>query len=888
VVLVVAITGLAATLLTGRQAEDEKRDHERNVAVQAAVLVDGTTESSVAAVAGAGGIVTPEGAVELDTFRSYSREVVAISPINVLAFEPVITHDERAAFEQRIGGPIVDQRNGELVTASERPLYYPVRAVVPETATTRPVIGFDLLADPDRGPAALEARDTGRTVLSPPVRATSSGALSFFLVKPLYRPGTALQTVAERRAAHVGFVTTVYAGADLAEVLGDALPGTRFRVSDGDVVLATSDEPPSGGLERTVDVTGRPWVVEVQDAREVDRSLQLAVGAFAILLLAGLILFFRRARDHDEATRRSARVIGRTADVAQALAAAATVDEVDGVIREQLARVLDAKAASIGFVDHDRGVLHLGPSVGAHPGIVIPSADVPLDQRRPVTEAVRTGEPVLVRSIADWHEHAPDDLVVEAERAGLVATACFPLDDRRGQVAGTLSISWDHEVDFDGPTLDTLRTLAELCEYTLDRASATDEAEREATQLAVLAGRLATAVTVGEVLDIIVEAGAAPVDASATSAGLVDAEAGVLRTHHGPGVDDDVRHRFTDPPLDAPLAFTETARTGMPVLLSDHAAFAARYPESAATTEALGYGARAALPLRGSGGQVLGAIVHAWPGPRVFDERLVSTLMTIAEMAGQALERTELSEAEHRLVTTLQDSVLVPLPGMAGLDIAARYLPAAEDIGMGGDWYEGIALGDQCYALIVGDVAGHGITAVGEMAQLRAVIGALVRIGTSPAEVFAQTTALLQAAAHNPTATATLMLIDTRAATLTYAAAGHPPPLLRGPDGDCEVLYAARQPILGIPVADAEAAEVPFPPGAVLVAYTDGLIEVRGESIDVSVERLRAQVGSNGMGPDAEALADRLLEASLAGRQPDDDVALVVVRHCGTSASGVV
>ena len=191
-----------------------------------------------------------------------------------------------------------------------------------------------------------------------------------------------------------------------------------YVASRNRVVLATSDDPPSGGLERTVDVNGRPWVIEVQDAREVDRSLQLAVGAFAILLLAGLVLFFRRARDHDEATRRSARVIGRTADVAQALAAAATVDEVDGVIREQLARVLDAKAASIGFVDHDRGVLHLGPSVGAHPGIVIPSADVPLDQRRPVTEAVRTGEPVLVRSIADWHEHAPDDLVAEAERAG--------------------------------------------------------------------------------------------------------------------------------------------------------------------------------------------------------------------------------------------------------------------------------------------------------------------------------------------------------------------------------------------------------------------------------------------------------------------------------------
>ena len=144
--------------------------------------------------------------------------------------------------------------------------------------------------------------------------------------------------------------------------------------------------------------------------------------------------------------------------------------------------------------------------------------------------------------------------------------------------------------------------------------------------------------------------------------GLIDTDAGVLRSHHGPGVADEVRVRFADPPLDAPLAFTDAARTGVPVLIQDHGAFLARYPESATSTTALGLGARAALPLRGSDGAVVGSIVHAWPGPRMFDETLVSTLMTIADMAGQALERTGLSEAEHRLVTTLQDSVLVPLP----------------------------------------------------------------------------------------------------------------------------------------------------------------------------------------------------------------------------------
>ena len=105
------------------------------------------------------------------------------------------------------------------------------------------------------------------------MRATSNGALSFFLVKPLYRPGVPLETIAERREAHVGFVTTVYAGTDLADVVRDSLPaGSRFTVSDGDEVLAATEDPPSGGVRRVVEVGGRPWTVEVQDGRDVDRG----------------------------------------------------------------------------------------------------------------------------------------------------------------------------------------------------------------------------------------------------------------------------------------------------------------------------------------------------------------------------------------------------------------------------------------------------------------------------------------------------------------------------------------------------------------------------------------------------------------------------------------
>ena len=85
--------------------------------------------------------------------------------------------------------------------------------------------------------------------------------------------------------------------------------------------------------------------------------------------------------------------------------------------------------------------------------------------------------------------------------------------------------------------------------------------------------------------------------------------------------------------------------------------------------------------------------------------------------------------------------------------------------------------------------------------------------------------------------------------------------------------------MLGIPVTDTESAEVAFPVGSLLVAYTDGLIEVRGEPIDASVERLRVEVEAQGEGLGAEAIADQLLLGCLAGREPDDDVALVVIRH---------
>jgi serine phosphatase RsbU (regulator of sigma subunit) len=214
--------------------------------------------------------------------------------------------------------------------------------------------------------------------------------------------------------------------------------------------------------------------------------------------------------------------------------------------------------------------------------------------------------------------------------------------------------------------------------------------------------------------------------------------------------------------------------------------------------------------------------------------------------------------------------------------MAARYLPAARHIGMGGDWYEGIVLDEHRYALVVGDVAGHGVTAVGEMAQLQAVIGALVRLGTPLGDVFLQTTELLRRETHAVTATAVLAVVDTELDTLTYVAAGHPQPLLRTPQGATVLLTGGRQPLLGVPMdADHEVGCHPFPPGSSLVTYTDGLVERRREPIDRCVDRLLGHFHTT-TATDADGIADALIAASLGGREPDDDVAMVVVCHDGT------
>ncbi|MFG3296058.1 PP2C family protein-serine/threonine phosphatase [Streptomyces sp. NPDC048179] len=239
---------------------------------------------------------------------------------------------------------------------------------------------------------------------------------------------------------------------------------------------------------------------------------------------------------------------------------------------------------------------------------------------------------------------------------------------------------------------------------------------------------------------------------------------------------------------------------------------------------------------------------------------------------------TELIRARE-VALTLQEAML-PAPRPVGRHPAAvRYRPAAEALNVAGDWYDLVDLPGDRIAVAVGDVVGHGLSAAGVMGQLRSALTAASLVAEGPAralEVLGLYARTVDGAENTTVATA---FVDWETRTLTYSSAGHPPPALLHGDGSVEFLDRATDPPLAARPQHAARiqADVAFQEGAVLVLYTDGLIERRGEDIDTGLARLADSLARHrAAGP--EALADAVLDDLLPPGGATDDTALVIVR----------
>lgn len=251
-------------------------------------------------------------------------------------------------------------------------------------------------------------------------------------------------------------------------------------------------------------------------------------------------------------------------------------------------------------------------------------------------------------------------------------------------------------------------------------------------------------------------------------------------------------------------------------------------------------------------------------------------LAQLARVAGIALENAELYEQQRLVAETLQHRLLpAELPRFTGAAMAWRYLPGWVGSDIGGDWYDAMVLPDGRLALAVGDVMGKGIRAAAGMGQLRIALRAYAVEGHPPAVVVQRLDRVVEGLEED-FATAVYLVYDPETATLRYANAGHPPPLLVAPDGSVRLLGDGLSPPLGI-LGDATAeGVVEVPAGSVLVVYTDGLVERRETDVERGIDRLR-EVAVSGDSSDLDRFCDLVLEGMDAdGRS--DDIALLAAR----------
>jgi anti-sigma regulatory factor (Ser/Thr protein kinase) len=219
------------------------------------------------------------------------------------------------------------------------------------------------------------------------------------------------------------------------------------------------------------------------------------------------------------------------------------------------------------------------------------------------------------------------------------------------------------------------------------------------------------------------------------------------------------------------------------------------------------------------------------------------------------------------------------LPTIEGLDFAGRYNAGGVGLAIGGDWYDAVRRPDGILHLTVGDVAGRGIPAAVLMGQLRNAFRALAYDHTSPAEIAGRLTRLVPL---DGMATAVFLTVDPYTGEVAYASTGHPPSLLLDVDADTVMrLDQANAPPLGwVEANEIREARYTLPANGAMLAYTDGLVERRGASIDDGIDRL-AELLRDGSALSAADAADRLLDYLVIPLSATDDIALLLVRHVG-------
>jgi PAS domain-containing protein/serine/threonine protein phosphatase PrpC len=287
------------------------------------------------------------------------------------------------------------------------------------------------------------------------------------------------------------------------------------------------------------------------------------------------------------------------------------------------------------------------------------------------------------------------------------------------------------------------------------------------------------------------------------------------------------------------------------------------------------------VPIRGDGRDRLGTMVFLHPEAGYFNDDDVRLARSIGASTGVAIENAKHHEQQRLAAAAFQRELLPDsTASIEGADVCVRYHPGRDGIEVGGDWYDVIDLGDSRVGLAVGDVCGHGLTAAAHMGQFRHSFRALVQSSVSPEEALRVLNDLALDELRT-TMTIAYVELDTTTGECRTWLCGHLPPLIAGEGGHAVRWLGedvASGPMLGfLPGLQVSATHDVLRPGELLLIYSDGLVERRGESIDDGLDRLAASFV--GRSADIESACDELYQL-LADQGPAaDDTALLAVRR---------
>jgi diguanylate cyclase len=304
-VLLIAAGSVTAALIVSADDNDDFHANQRDQAVRAAHQAESVAALSIGQLASAAAFFEAEESFSEHEFEIIARPLLEQGALSGTAFIQRLPDSQRAAFERRHGVPVFELGPDGPRKARTRPSYYPIVYAVSNLGSTAP-IGYDLAADPNRGPFLRRARDRGTPVATPPVKLLIGG-VGINIYRPVYRDGAPTATVAQRRRALVGFAGGGFRVRDLAAAAISTLADTvdvQLRIDRDNVVgkQGKLDE----AARAPIQIADRTWLLVVRDPNRPNVSLPLLLAVIGIALsalLGALILFWSRNERMQELQR---------------------------------------------------------------------------------------------------------------------------------------------------------------------------------------------------------------------------------------------------------------------------------------------------------------------------------------------------------------------------------------------------------------------------------------------------------------------------------------------------------------------------------------------------------------------------------------------------------